>query len=72
MAVVGLLLAFAPTLFGRPVLTHAPAPDEAVLSLGTLELHTAVLFDVAIFCLVFGFVVGVLDHIGGAAEDEPE
>ena len=68
---LALLLAFVPTLFGRPVLTHAPAPDEAVVSLGTLALHTAVLFDVAIFCLVFGFVVGVLDHIGGAAEDEP-
>jgi multisubunit Na+/H+ antiporter MnhB subunit len=77
VAVVGglllaLLLAFVPTLFGRPVLTHAPAPDQAVSSLGTLELHTAVLFDVAVFCLVFGFVVGVLDHIGGAAEDEAE
>jgi multicomponent Na+:H+ antiporter subunit B len=77
VAVVGglllaLLLAFVPTLFGWPVLTHAPAQDKAVISLGTLELHTAVLFDVAIFCLVFGFVVGVLDHIGGAAEDEPE
>ena len=68
---LALLLALVPTLFGRPVLTHVPAPHEAVVSLGTLELHTAVLFDVAVFCLVFGFVVGVLDHIGQAAEDEP-
>jgi multisubunit Na+/H+ antiporter MnhB subunit len=68
---LALLLAFLPTLLGRPILMHAPAPDEKVLSFGTIELHTAVLFDAAIFCLVFGFVVGVLDHIGGAAEDEP-
>jgi multicomponent Na+:H+ antiporter subunit B len=68
---LALLLAFVPTLFGRPILTQAPAPGEMVVSLGTLELHTAVLFDVAIFWLVFGFVVGVLDHIGGVAEDQP-
>ncbi len=66
---LALLVAFVPTIFGNPVLTHTPAPDEPVISLGTLELHTAVLFDVAVFCLVFGFVVGVIDRIGGAAED---
>lgn len=68
--VLALLVAFVPVLLGRSILTHAPAPDEAVISLGTLEIHTAVLFDVAVFCLVFGFVVGVLDRIGGATEDE--
>ena len=66
---LALLVAFVPTLFGRAVLTHAPAPNDAVISLGTLEVHTAVLFDVAVFCLVFGFVVGVLDRVGRAAED---
>jgi hypothetical protein len=50
-------------------LTHVPTPNEAVISLGTLELHTAVLFDIGVFCLVFGFVVGVLDRVGRAAED---
>jgi hypothetical protein len=46
-----------------------PAPDAPVVSLGTLEIHTAVLFDLAVFSLVFGFVVGVLDRFGAAAED---
>jgi multisubunit Na+/H+ antiporter MnhB subunit len=68
---VALAVAFAPSLLGRPVLAHAPAPGDAVISLGTLELHTAVAFDAAVFCLVFGFVVGVLDLIGGAAEEAP-
>jgi hypothetical protein len=31
-----------------------------------------VLFDVAVFCLVFGFVTGVLDRFGAAAEEHPE
>jgi multisubunit Na+/H+ antiporter MnhB subunit len=66
---LALLVAFLPTLVGQSVLTHAPPPAGSVLSLGTLELHTAVLFDVAVFSLVFGFVVGVLDRFGAAAED---
>ena len=75
-AVVGglglaLAVAFVPVPLGRTIPTHAPAPGGEVISLGTLELHTAVAFDVAVFCLVFGFVVGVLDLVGGAAEEAP-
>ena len=66
---LALLVAFVPVLLGQAILTHTPAPNTRVVSLGTVELHTAVLFDVAVFCLVFGFVVGVLDRIGGATED---
>lgn len=70
--VAGLLLAlavaFGPLLRGQLPLTHVPGPGDPVISIGTLELHTAVLFDVAVFFLVFGFVVGVLDRIGRAAE----
>jgi multisubunit Na+/H+ antiporter MnhB subunit len=66
---LALIVAFVPTVSRRAVLTHLPTPNEAVISLGTLELHTAVLFDIGVFCLVFGFVVGVLDRVGRAAED---
>ncbi|MDP8923883.1 MAG: MnhB domain-containing protein [Chloroflexota bacterium] len=69
---LALLVAFVPTLVGHAILTHAPAPDAPVLSIGTLEVHTAVLFDVGVFCLVFGFMVGVLDRIGRAVEDLTE
>lgn len=71
--VLALLVAFVPMLLGEPVLTHAPPPGETVLTFGAVAMHTAVLFDVAVFCLVFGFVTGVLDRFGAAAEeDHPE
>ena len=61
IAVAGLSLAFAvvfwPAIFGMPILTHFPRPDEEVTTLGTLELHTAILFDLGVFGLVFGFIV---------------
>ena len=69
---LALLVAFLPTLLGSSVLTHMPLPGQAVQTLGAVALHTAVLFDVAVFCLVFGFVTGVLDRFGAAAEEHPE
>lgn len=61
IAMAGLLLAFSvvftPVLFGLPLLTHFPRPDENVTTLGTLELHTAILFDLGVFGLVFGFII---------------
>jgi multisubunit Na+/H+ antiporter MnhB subunit len=66
VAVSGLLLAlvvgFAPLLAGDPPFTHRPAPEEPVVKLGTLELITAVAFDVGVFALVLGVVVGSLDY----------
>lgn len=78
MIYAGLLLAlgvaFVPLLAGEPVLTHFPRPGAEVIHLGSLELHTAFLFDIGIFLLVFGFNVGVLDEIaqlaGRRREDE--
>ena len=61
IAMAGLLLAFSvvfgPVMFGLPLLTHFPQPNETVMALGTLELHTALLFDLGVFGLVFGFIV---------------
>lgn len=61
IALSGLYLAFAvvfwPAVFGMPVLTHFPRPEAEVISLGTLELNTAILFDLGVFGLVFGFIV---------------
>jgi len=63
----GLLLAlataFVPVLLGKPVLTHWPAPGEKVVHIGFLELITPVAFDVGVFLLVIGFVVGVVNLI---------
>ena len=62
--VLALVVAFLPVLFGRPIMTHAPAPRAAVIHFGTLELITAVAFDVGVFLLVLGFAVSTIDLIG--------
>ena len=67
LAQVGLLLAllvtFLPLLWGAPVLTHWPPAGAEVLHLGSLEIITALAFDVGVFLLVFGFSLGVIDAI---------
>jgi multisubunit Na+/H+ antiporter MnhB subunit len=72
LAFMGLLasigVAAAPLLFGDAVLTHYPPPGSKVVYLGTLELITAVLFDVGIFLLVFGFAVGAVTIFARASE----
>lgn len=71
-AVAGLMLAlvvtFAPVLRGDAPLTHVPGPDEDVVQLGTLELVSAVAFDVGVFLLVLGAVVGVVRTIALAGD----
>lgn len=74
-AVAGLLLAlvvtFSSVLRGEPLLTHSPPPGSEVVHLGTLELITAVAFDVGVFLLVFGATVGILRAVAMArVEDE--
>ncbi len=60
---IALLVAFTPLLRGDAIMTHAPAPGEKVIHLGTLEILTAVAFDVGVFLLVFGFAVGAVGMI---------
>ena len=60
---IALAVTFVPAALGDPPLTHAPAPEEDVLHLGTLELLTAVLFDVGVVLLVLGFAVGSIDLV---------
>jgi multisubunit Na+/H+ antiporter MnhB subunit len=63
----GLLLAFLvgflPAVYGKPVFSHVPAPNHEVIHLGSLELHSAVLFDVGVFLIVVGFSVHVMSLI---------
>lgn len=79
VAFLGLLVsmgvAAAPLFLGDALLTHYPPPGSEVVYLGTLELITAVLFDVGVFILVFGFAVGTVtifsraDAPSGAEEE---
>lgn len=73
---VGLALALAvaliPVARGKAILEHVPAPGSEPVKLGTLELVTAVAFDVGVFLLVLGAVVGlarIFDR--GKARREP-
>ncbi|HSK35676.1 MAG TPA: MnhB domain-containing protein [Actinomycetota bacterium] len=73
LAVAGLLLslvvAFVPVLAGRAPLQHAPAPGAEVVHLDSLELLTAVAFDVGVFALVLGMAVATIDLITGTPNE---
>ena len=69
---MSLFVAVLPLLLGGAVLTHYPRPGAEVVHLGTLEVLTAVLFDVGVFLLVFGFVVGVFGMLSCVAAEEGE
>jgi multisubunit Na+/H+ antiporter MnhB subunit len=64
-----LLVAVIPLLRGESLLTHWPPPGDEVVHVGTLELITAVAFDVAIFALVLGAAVGIIHSLAAAGEE---
>lgn len=72
LAFIGMLIALAlaaiPLLRGEALLTHMPAAGADVIHIGTLELITAVGFDIAIFLLVLGAAVGIIHAIAVVAE----
>ena len=69
VAAAGLLIAiacgFASTLTGEPPFTHLPLAGEPVIHVGTLELTTAVGFDVGLFMLVSGSLVMLVRYLTG-------
>lgn len=72
-AMIGLLgalvVALVPVARGEAIFTHVPGPGEDVIHVGRLELITAVAFDVAVFVLVVGAVVGFVHAIARAGEE---
>lgn len=75
LAVGGLLLAlisgFFPVMFGDPPVSHRPAPGEHVVTVGTLELFTPLIFDIGIFLLVVGVLTVLLHQLGHQDEEDP-
>jgi multicomponent Na+:H+ antiporter subunit B len=71
VAGAGLLLAlavgFVPVLGGVPIFTHWPAPGAHPTRIGTLEMLTAVVFDIGVFLLVVGVLVVLVHQL---ADDE--
>jgi multisubunit Na+/H+ antiporter MnhB subunit len=76
VAAGGLLLALAvgffPVLTGDPPFTHSPAPGAKVIKVGTLELISAVAFDIGVFLLVCGALVTLVHQLSRLVEGDPE
>ena len=72
IAVCGLLIAladgFAPVVAGDPPFTHRPGPGAEVVKIGTLELISAVVFDIGVFLLVCGALVTMIHHLARLVE----
>ncbi|MEX2194594.1 MAG: MnhB domain-containing protein [Thermoleophilaceae bacterium] len=72
-AACGLLVALAagffPVALGDPPFTHLPAPGESVIEIGTLELTTAVAFDVGLFVLVTSTLVVLVHQLARLVQD---
>jgi multisubunit Na+/H+ antiporter MnhB subunit len=73
LGVSGLLLALAvgffPLVHGQPPFTHWPPPGEHPITIGTLELTTAVVFDIGVFLLVVGALVVLVHQLAEPAGD---
>ena len=65
---VGLAVGFLPVATGEPPFTHFPRPGDHVVHFGTVELVTAVVFDVGVFLLVTGALTMVLHHLARLVE----
>jgi multisubunit Na+/H+ antiporter MnhB subunit len=76
IAAAGLLLALAvgffPVVAGEPPFKHLPPPGEHVTTIGTLELTTAVAFDVGVFLLVAGTLVTLIHHLSSLVWKEED
>ena len=75
LAIAGLLLGLATgffaVAFGDPPFTHAPGPGQHVVKIGTVELITAVDFDVAVALIVAGTLITLVHHLASLV-GEPE
>jgi multicomponent Na+:H+ antiporter subunit B len=69
---LGLAVGFLPVVFGDPPFTHQPGPGEHVVKLGTLELISAVAFDIGVFMLVCGVLVTLVHHLARLVEGSSE
>jgi multisubunit Na+/H+ antiporter MnhB subunit len=65
---IALAVGFAPVLAGDPPFTHWPAPGAHVVKIGTLEVMSAVAFDIGVFLSVAGGLVTVVHQLARLVE----
>ena len=64
-----LAVGFFPVALGDPPFTHVPPPGDPVVTIGTLELITAVAFDLGLFVLVTGVLVMLVHQLARLVEE---
>ena len=69
---ISLAVGFAGIVMGDPPFTHYPGPGEDVITIGTLEIITAVAFDIGLFMLVTGALVTLVHHLARLVQAAPE
>lgn len=67
---VGVAMFAVPLVLGGAPLEHWPPAAQAPVHIGSLELITAVVFDVGVFLLVLGSAVTIIDVLTAAGEDQ--
>jgi multisubunit Na+/H+ antiporter MnhB subunit len=67
---VGVAVLTMPMLLGGAPLEHWPPPGEEPIHIGSLELISAVAFDVGVFLLVLGSAVAIIDALAAPAEED--
>lgn len=67
---IGVAVLAMPMLLGKAPLEHWPPPGEEPIYIGSLELISAVAFDVGVFLLVVGAAVTIIDALAASAEED--
>lgn len=67
---IGVAVLTLPMLLGGAPLEHWPPPGEEPIHIGSLELISAVAFDVGVFLLVVGSAVAIIDALAASAEED--
>ena len=67
---IGVAVLTMPMLLGGAPLEHWPPPGEEPIHIGSLELISAVAFDVGVFLLVLGAAVTIIDALAASAEED--
>lgn len=69
---ISLAVGFAGIVMGDAPFTHYPGPGQDVVTIGTLEIITAVAFDIGLFMLVTGALVTLVHHLARLVQATPE